>query len=391
MSGVDEESAASRRAQRSPIATARAIGTGALLASIPWIPGVRDAVGVGPETTWLVFGASAVLTLIATTAYHALGEGSRTYRVAALFEATSYAALPLWLVYASGRGESIFWIIYLTYAALNVRAVQYRAVLRALIGVPPVVLALAFLVVRGDPTSAVVSVLFGIGGVSVFEHGIRTSLRLAAANEERERLRVELVQHRVREERDRIARELHDGVGADLAALAWRAQRIRADVGDAEISAEMGTLIDRATQGIDELRSVVWAMRTPIRTWAELCAYARHRSEELCAGRAELVMRERGPAELEIDGEVGLHLVRMVQEAVRNAVRHGAPSRVVIELDAGPPLRVCVEDDGRGIPEDARARSEGGLENLRRRAAAMGGELRVESGARGTRLEVRLG
>lgn len=391
MASGEEESRASRRTQRSAAAIARVLATGALLASIPFVPGVREAVGVGPETSWLVFGASAVLTLVATSAYHLLGEGSLTYRLAALVEATSYAALPLWLVYASGRGESVFWVIYLGYAALNVRAIEHRRVLLVLIAAPPVVLALAFLVLRSDVVSAIESILFGIGGVSIFENGIRTSVRLAAANDERERLQRELTQHRVREERDRIARELHDGVGADLAALAWRAQRIRAEVGDAEVSADMGALIERATQGIDELRSVVWAMRTPIRTWAELCAYARHRSEELCAGRAELVVREEGAGDLEIEGETGLHLVRMVQEAVRNAIRHGAPSRIVVELAAGPPLRVSVEDDGRGMAADAREKSEGGLQNLRRRAAAMGGELRVESGSGGTRVEVRVG
>jgi signal transduction histidine kinase len=80
----------------------------------------------------------------------------------------------------------------------------------------------------------------------------------------------------------------------------------------------------------------------------------------------------------------------MVQESVRNVVRHAEASRVSVSLDADDrEIRACVEDDGKGLtaPEDPPI---GGLANLRVRAAAAGRAVTFTPCAPGLRVSVRL-
>jgi len=88
-----------------------------------------------------------------------------------------------------------------------------------------------------------------------------------------------------------------------------------------------------------------------------------------------------------IPGPVALSLLRIVQEAVHNAVRHGAPHHVLLELRTRPGcLRVTVSDDGKGIfpgtPEGA------GMIGMRERVALIGGRLEVRHRRHGTVIDV---
>jgi signal transduction histidine kinase len=81
-----------------------------------------------------------------------------------------------------------------------------------------------------------------------------------------------------------------------------------------------------------------------------------------------------------------------MQEALSNAVRHGARERVTVTLDLAPALATLVVlDDGPGFPEDSasRLRSRGGLAGIRERVTALGGHLTIGNGeGGGARVEV---
>jgi signal transduction histidine kinase len=82
-------------------------------------------------------------------------------------------------------------------------------------------------------------------------------------------------------------------------------------------------------------------------------------------------------------------LLRIVREAVTNAARHGEPSVVRVAFTNGGVLRLSVEDDGIGFDPASAERNGFGLVGMRERAAAIGGEFRVESHPNvGTRVEV---
>ena len=83
------------------------------------------------------------------------------------------------------------------------------------------------------------------------------------------------------------------------------------------------------------------------------------------------------------------HLLRILQEAVGNAMRHANAERVTLSADRdGSGAVLCVADDGSGGA--ATRRGGRGLANMHRRARELGGELAIESDAEGTRVVLRL-
>jgi signal transduction histidine kinase len=208
---------------------------------------------------------------------------------------------------------------------------------------------------------------------------LTVSRKLAATDAERARLAAALAETRVREERERIARDIHDGLGADLAALDWRLRGLRSD---ATLKHEVDDLVARLGQGAAELRTIVWALRTPTRSWTEVVAYIRQRAQEMCGDKLVLALVDEGGEEL--PGERALDYMRAVLELVRNAVRHSGATQLRVVLRGATAI---VEDNGKGIPSDAIGRDEGGLANLRHRVAQAGGELSIEASRVSLRVE----
>lgn len=389
-------SRAFRAAQRAPQNLALYVGIGALMSVLPLVPGMRDVLGLSAGQLARFVLACLGCTAVATTLYYRLGERSTIYRLVALGEGIVLQGGLAFMVVVSGRGASPLWLPYVAYATLNAGITEARRILAALVIAPPIVAALAFLLVRRDPAGAVACVLAEAIAALVFSTASRGHLQREAANAALVRAQKELSELRLREQRQRIARDLHDGPAADLAAIAWRAQALRAELSRGEITpTALDGLVTRATEGIDELRSVVWSLRAKARPWGELVAYLRQRCREQCDGRLELVVRADGEldddaAAREIEGALAVEILRVTQEAVRNAVRHAEATRVEVHLAAGPPWSITVDDDGKGVPAEAIQRSRGGLANFRARAQACGGEASIEPRARGTRVQVTL-
>jgi signal transduction histidine kinase len=94
--------------------------------------------------------------------------------------------------------------------------------------------------------------------------------------------------------------------------------------------------------------------------------------------------------------ETGLAIVRIVQEAVNNAVRHAAAKTITVRarpkgVEAGTAVELCVADDGAGFEARPDAHRAGrGLNAMRSRAAKLGGELAVQSDKKGTRVLLTL-
>lgn len=381
-----------RNTQRAPGFVLRLFALVAVLSLLAqWAP-VTRALGVEAGDLIGALGTLLAVNLVAFTIFHLQGDQGIAYRLAALVEAFALLGGTMWLIYRSGRGDGFMWLVYFAAATINGGVTEYRRPLAVLYGLFPLGLALAFGLLKGDWAAAGLCVVAGAFGLLVLETRMRTSLRLEKAIEEREQALVELAELRVRDERVRIARDLHDGLGADLAAMAWRARRIQTELSrsDDRAAGELAGITQRATQGIDELRTVVWALRSPSRPWQEIVAYLRQRLGELCAGRVELQLECLTIHDPEVPGEVAAHMVRIVQEAVRNALRHGKPTRIAVRLALESPLLIEVEDDGGGLPDDALERSEGGLANLRARARELGGAFTPASSDGKTRLRFEL-
>jgi len=186
------------------------------------------------------------------------------------------------------------------------------------------------------------------------------------------------------EERRRFGRELHDGLGQQLTGVALLTKALQNKL-DREAHP-----VARDAAGISELMSKILVDLKRQAHGLYPVELERHgltaALEELAANQRLLLGLE---CRLEVSGDIpdietttALHLYRIAQEAVNNAVRHGHAKRVCIRIErVATMLSLHVEDDGRGI--SARKPSKGmGLSIMRYRAAAIGGAIDIGRGAK---------
>jgi signal transduction histidine kinase len=247
----------------------------------------------------------------------------------------------------------------------------------------------AFVLVSGVTVSLL---LFGITWMLARSRTLafRASADLKEANRELEQANTELQRSRENlvsareEERRRLRRDLHDGVGPQLAALMLELETASDLVSDNdEASALMAKLSKRAREIVSDVRRSVHALRPP--ALDELGLVEALREGALQYGPADLRVSVENPEELShLPAAVEVACYRIAQEALANVVRHARAShcsiRIRLDEDAGA-LSVEVEDDGRGIRDDDSAGV--GMISMRERTEELGGWCTVESLAKG--------
>lgn len=364
---------------------------GFFLAISPMVPFVRDRLDVPLWLTASISGLFTVVVLVSTYTFRRFGRNSRIYDVFNKLETAVSVGSSMAYVYWSHNAVSFFWLIYfgiLFHASTSGSNRLFNG--SVMLGFP-LLLALAFAVLRDDLGAAGLALLAGLLGGVIYIFVSKAMRQLALVQEERSRLQAQVAELQVHRERARIARDLHDGLGAELAALMWRARSLQDDVSDPALRSELGVFMERVRQGTDELRNIVFALRADGQPWPEVVAHLRTRGLELCAGGVEFQLHDDGNgASLILPGELALHVVRMCQEAIRNAVRHGRPSRVTVSVGCLDHISILVQDDGQGLPEGALEKSVGGLKNIRQRASTVGGTAHVESSSQGTSIRLDL-
>ena len=222
--------------------------------------------------------------------------------------------------------------------------------------------------------------IFGITWMLVRSRSqaVRAGKNLEESNRELQRSRERLVSAR-EEERRRLRRDLHDGVGPQLAALMLELETASERLaGDPETSAFMAKLSDRSREIVADVRRSVHALRPP--ALDDLGLVAALREWAALYGRGGLSVLVENPGNLsDLPAAVEVACYRIAQEALANVVRHAGASncsvRIQIDEEAGV-VSVEVEDDGRGIREDDRAGI--GMSSMRERTEELGGRCTVK-------------
>jgi len=193
------------------------------------------------------------------------------------------------------------------------------------------------------------------------------ALERANAQEEREQLMV-------LEDRERIARDLHDVVIQRLFATGLHLQTAARLANKPEVASRIDTAVDDLDSTIRDIRSAIFELRSPVA--AELRTDLRGLVEAATGSLGfRPGLRLVGPIDSAVPDEVRPDLLAVVQEGLSNVVRHARArsATVTVTVDSGR-ITVTVSDDGRGTTEQA-ARS--GLVNLRERADRHGGTFRL--------------
>ncbi|HEX4343521.1 MAG TPA: ATP-binding protein, partial [Verrucomicrobiae bacterium] len=209
------------------------------------------------------------------------------------------------------------------------------------------------------------------------------------------RLRVLEQQAALQRERARIAKDIHDDLGANLTQIAYLGELANQDRGEPGLVGERISKISAtARQTVKSLDEIVWAVNPRNDTLAHLLDYAGQFALDYLRTvgiRCRLDFPTEVP-EYELSTDLRHNLFLVIKEALHNIFKHASATEVWLRAAMdGQALEVVIEDNGRGfasVPDDALA---DGLRNMKPRMAEIGGSFRVESQpGSGTKIILRL-
>ena len=205
---------------------------------------------------------------------------------------------------------------------------------------------------------------------------LRTFAGQAALALERARAQDEREQILVLEDRERIARDLHDVVIQRLFATGLHLQTAAQMASRPDVAQRISSAVDDLDTTIRDIRTAIFELRTPVN------AALRTEIRDLVSSAAEALgfrpeLRLDGPVDSAVPDELRPDVLAVIRETLSNTARHAAASTVRVGVEAGNGrLTVIVVDDGVGV---AGTEPRGGLVNLRERATRRGGDFTVRT------------
>ncbi|WP_203671719.1 sensor histidine kinase [Catellatospora methionotrophica] len=204
---------------------------------------------------------------------------------------------------------------------------------------------------------------------------------LTRAHEQLREYALQVERLAVAQERNRVARDIHDGLGHSLTVVQMQVKAARAVLGTdpGRADAVLAKAQEQAEEALAEVRRSVGAMRDP-RAQAPLAEALRELAEQASASGV--------PTSLDIAGQARPlltaaqeSLYRAAQEGLTNVRKHAGATRAALVLDytAGAAVRLEVRDDGTGLPAEITDLAGYGLLGVRERAAHAGGRMSIAS------------
>lgn len=193
------------------------------------------------------------------------------------------------------------------------------------------------------------------------------------------------------EERERLSRDLHDGLAQSLCGAALQLEWLRVSA-EGELAARLERVQRLVAECSSELRRHVRDLRPLSVERLGLAGAIGMRLEQMADGGGIEGGLECSGRERDIDASSAVVLYRAAQECLHNVVRHSEASQVAVRLRYLEGwVELEVEDDGRGLDPDARRSPGHGLGNLWERAESVGGRVVIDSKpGEGARVRVRV-
>lgn len=211
------------------------------------------------------------------------------------------------------------------------------------------------------------------------EEDERLAVTLAAASGvaiDNARLQSSLEQVAVLEDRERIARELHDKVIQRLFAAGMTLQTTL-PIARFEVASHITQAVEEIDETIRDIRRTIFALEARSRRGVRVDIFAHvDAAREMLGFTPEL--RLEGPIDSAVPETTADHLLSTLYEALSNVAQHAGASNVDVVVEARDELLLVVADDGTGLPE--RIKHGQGLRNMERRALELGGRAEVRPG-----------
>jgi signal transduction histidine kinase/ligand-binding sensor domain-containing protein len=196
-------------------------------------------------------------------------------------------------------------------------------------------------------------------------------------------------------ERSRIAKDIHDELGADLTQIVIAADLNQAEVIDsAQAQRSFSTIAERARKAVGSIDEIVWAVNPRNDNLSSLADYLCQIADDCFGSRPARCRKDvpMGLPQVPLRAEFRHNVTLAVKEALTNALKHSGAHTVWLRFQwAAPELQVIVEDDGAGFAPAAASTRGNGLHNQAARMQELGGSVEVQSArGRGTRVTFRV-
>jgi signal transduction histidine kinase len=184
------------------------------------------------------------------------------------------------------------------------------------------------------------------------------------------RMRARLGNIALLEDRERIARDLHDKVIQRLFAAGMALQTALPLTERSEAASRIAQTIEELDETIREIRYTIFALERPSHRGVRVDIFAEADGAREALGYSP-DLRLDGPIDVVVTEEIAEHLLATLQEALANVAKHARASKVNVLVHAGSNVFLRVEDDGVGLSD--RVDGKSGLANMEQRAGALGG------------------
>jgi len=200
------------------------------------------------------------------------------------------------------------------------------------------------------------------------------------------------------EERKRLSRDLHDGIGQMLTAIKLQVESLEKSLnGQAKETKQMGVLKTLIAQTIQETRNVSNNLMPTVLSDFGLIPALKMLTGTHTADSMVDISFHTTLENIRLEKNVEIGLFRITQEAVSNAIRHGKPQHITIDLfEKDSYLHLIINDDGKGFrihrnkKEDTKRPSQG-IHNMHERAALINGKFKISSASdKGTKVQVSI-
>ncbi|MEP2348218.1 MAG: sensor histidine kinase, partial [Algoriphagus sp.] len=190
------------------------------------------------------------------------------------------------------------------------------------------------------------------------------------------------IQKQLHEQRNRISSDLHDNIGAQLTFIVSSLDNLKFfELSKEKMAGKIDKISAFTVETVNELRDTIWAMNKDNISLGDLqsrLAGLITKAKTACPQIDFKLQLEDGlENDILLNSLEGVNYYRVAQEALNNAIKHAEATHIKIVFSRqNGHIRVCVEDDGKGITKESLGN---GLGNMRNRAARIGRELKIDS------------